>query len=48
MRYKMWTWVSILNHRHPTFAWISLIGVALADVYVRAVSSGSITNFYFF
>ena len=48
VRYKMWTWVSILNHRHPMFAWISLFGVALSDVYVRFVASGSITNFYFF
>jgi hypothetical protein len=48
LRYKLWTWVSILNHKHPTFAWISLFGVALSDVYVRAVSSGSISNLYFF
>ncbi len=48
LRYRLWTWVSILNHRHPTFAWISLFGVALSDVYIRFVASGSITNFYFF
>ena len=48
VRYKLWTWVSVLNHSHPTFAWISLFGVALSDVYVRFVASGSITNFYFF
>jgi hypothetical protein len=48
VRYKLWSWVSVLNHRHPTFAWISLFGVALSDVYVRAVASGSLTNFYFF
>ena len=47
-RYKLWTTVSVLNHRHPTFAWISLFGVALTDLYVRQVSSGAITNFYFF
>lgn len=47
-RYKLWTWVSILNHKHANFAWISLFGVALADVYVRFVAAGSITNFYFF
>lgn len=48
VRYKLWTWVSILNHKHANFAWISLFGVALADVYVRFVAAGSITNFYFF
>jgi hypothetical protein len=47
-RYKMWSWVSILNHKHPTFAWISLFGVAFADIYVRNVASGAWTNFYFF
>ena len=48
IRYKLWSWVSVLNHRHPTYAWISLFVVALSDVYVRAVASGSITNHYFF
>ncbi|CAB4877386.1 unannotated protein [freshwater metagenome] len=48
IRYKFWSWVSVLNHYHPTFAWISLFGVALSDVYVRAVASGAITNFQFF
>ena len=48
VRYKAWTIVSALNHKHPTFAWISLFGVAGADIYVRAVASGAISNFYFF
>jgi hypothetical protein len=48
VRYKAWTVVSKLNHKHPTFAWISLFGVAFADIYVRQVSSGAWTNFYFF
>jgi hypothetical protein len=37
-----------LNHYHPNFAWVSLIGVAFADFYVRQVASGAITNYYFF
>jgi len=48
LRYKMWTTVSRLNTRHPLFAWISLIGVALTDLYVRSVAAGHITDFYFF
>ena len=48
VRYKLWSWVSVLNHKHPTFAWISLFGVAFADIYIRAVASGAWTNFYFF
>jgi hypothetical protein len=48
IRYKLWGWVSVLNHRHPVYAWISLFGVALTDFYVRLVASGTITNYYFF
>ncbi len=48
IRYKAWTIVSKLNHLHQNFAWVSLIGVAFADVYVRAVASGAIPNWYFF
>jgi hypothetical protein len=44
----MWSWVSVLNERHPVYAWISLIVVALTDLYVRLVASGTITNYYFF
>ena len=48
LRYKSWTIVSKLNVHHPKFAWVSLIGVALCDLYVRSVATGAITNFYFF
>ena len=47
-RYKLWTRISILNHHHAKFAWVSLFGVALADLYVRLVSTGPITNYFFF
>ena len=47
-RYKAWTVVSALNHKHQNFAWVSLLGVAFADFYVRQVAFGSFTNFYFF
>jgi hypothetical protein len=42
VRYKFWTFVSKLNHHHMKFAWISLVGVALADAYVWAVSNGGL------
>jgi len=48
IRYKAWTIVSALNHKHQNFAWISLLGVAFADFYVRQVASGAFTHFYFF
>ena len=48
VRYKAWTFVSKLNEKHQNFAWVSLFGVALTDLFVRLVASGTITNFYFF
>jgi hypothetical protein len=43
-RYRMWRAVSRLNERHGRFAWISLVGVALTDVYIRLVASGIILD----
>jgi len=48
IRYKAWTIVSALNHKHQEFAWVSLLGVAFADFYVRSVSTHLFTNLYFF
>ena len=40
LRYRFWTFVSKLNHHHMKFAWVSLFGVALTDLYVWLVSAG--------
>ncbi|MEK9809888.1 MAG: hypothetical protein VW362_05540, partial [Candidatus Nanopelagicales bacterium] len=48
VRYKAWTFVSRLNVHHMRFAWISLIVVALTDLYVREVAAGVIPNWYLF
>jgi hypothetical protein len=48
LRYKGWTLVSRLNHRHPLFAWLSLFGVALADFYVYLLASGAFSDPRFF
>ena len=48
VRYRAWTFVSRLNTRHPMFAWLSLFGVALADLYVRSLATGAITDITFF
>lgn len=48
VRYRAWTVVTRLNTRHPLYAWLSLFGVALTDLYVRSVSSGAITDPTFF
>lgn len=43
-RFRLWRLVSRMNERHPLYAWISLIGVALTDVYVRLVAAGVILD----
>jgi hypothetical protein len=40
VRYRLWTWVSVLNKRHMRFAWASLFSVALTDLYVRLLAAG--------
>ena len=42
LQHKVWRGVSFLNGRHMMWAWISMIWVALADVYVRLVAMGII------
>jgi len=44
IRHKLWKLVTPLNAHHMQFAWISLFGVALCDLYVRLVASGTITD----
>ncbi|MDP9101556.1 MAG: hypothetical protein M3N21_05365 [Actinomycetota bacterium] len=44
IRYRFWTFVSSLNHRHMQLAWVSLFGVALTDLYVLLVSSGTFSD----
>ena len=39
-RHELWRGVSVLNRRHAEWAWISLVGVALADLYVRLAANG--------
>lgn len=48
MRYRLWKLLSRLNRRHMEIAWVSMFGVALADLYVRLVAMGTITDFRFF
>ena len=44
VRYWMWRKVSALNARHMLLAWVSLVFVALADLYVRLVAAGVISD----
>lgn len=48
VQYWLWTRVSRLNARHMEWAWASLVVVALADLYIRLVASGTIRDITFF
>lgn len=48
LRYRFWKFVTPLNAKHMNLAWASLIFVALADVYVRLVASGALTDYKLF
>jgi hypothetical protein len=43
-RYKTWRGLSVLNENHMLFAWMSLVSVGLADLYIRLVATGTITD----
>lgn len=45
LSYGIWKKVSWLNSKHMLFAWISMVWVGLADVYVRLVSMGVIHDY---
>jgi hypothetical protein len=47
LRHSLWNLVTKLNQNHMAFAWSSLFGVALADLYVRMVASGAIHDIRF-
>lgn len=44
IRYRIWRILTPLNHRHMEFAWASLFWVTFADLYVRLVASGVISD----
>jgi len=45
VKYGAWKGASWFNGRHMLFAWLSLFSVGLADLYVRLVSMGVITDY---
>jgi hypothetical protein len=48
IRYKAWTFISKLNAKHGFFAMTSLVFIALTDLYIRLVASGTIHDVRFF
>ncbi len=47
-RYWLWQKVTKLNARHMQIAWMSLIWVAVSDLYIRLVAGGTIHDLRFF
>src|SRR5262249_40317669 len=41
LRHRIWGVASKLNINHMAFAWISLFGVVLCDVYIRSCAVGA-------
>src|SRR3954447_19194934 len=48
VRYRAWTLVSKLNANHALYAWVSLFSVAIADLYVYLLATGTISDVRFF
>ena len=48
IRYRAWTLVSKLNAKHMQLAWVSLIWLALTDLYVRWLATGAFCDPRFF
>jgi hypothetical protein len=44
VRYRAWTRLTGLNERHQLWAWVSLVSVALADLYIRLLAAGFIVD----
>jgi hypothetical protein len=44
VRYSLWQRLTDLNRNHMWWAWTSLITVTLADMYVRALQAGLLTD----
>jgi hypothetical protein len=43
-RHAAWFGASFLNQHHMLFAWLSLVSVGLADLYIRLVASGRVPD----
>lgn len=48
IRARLWNTITRLNARHGAIAWVSLVFVALTDVYVRLLATGTIRDLRFF
>ena len=44
LRFRIWEFATKLNLRHSHWAWFSLFGVALTDLYIRLLAMGVLTD----
>ena len=44
IRYRYWTFVSKLNAKHMQLAWVSLVWVGVADLYIRLLAAGVLSH----
>jgi hypothetical protein len=44
LRFRLWEFTTRLNGRHSRWAWVSLFGVALTDLYIRLCAMGVIVD----
>jgi hypothetical protein len=44
LRFRLWEFATKLNERHSRWAWLSLFGVALTDLYIRLLAMGVISE----
>jgi hypothetical protein len=47
-RYGLWKKASFLNSRHSLYAWASLVGVGVTDIYITLLARGVIADLRFF
>ncbi len=43
-RFRLWQWVTPLNHQHALWAWASLFSVAAVDAYLRLLMANVIAD----
>ena len=48
IRYRAWQQISKLNAKHMQLAWASLIWLAVTDLYILGLASGTISDLRFF
>jgi hypothetical protein len=44
-RHRIWNGITVLNIKHDRWAWASLASVAAADIYIRLLMHGWLTDF---